>query len=75
MRSLLSSLRAHPGLAEVNPELLESTAQAWIGSGAAWFGVWLGDECIAGWPDENPPDGDALFTPLKLKGITPQLRA
>jgi sigma-B regulation protein RsbU (phosphoserine phosphatase) len=74
MTNLLSTLRALAGLLDVNLDLLEATAQAWMGAGATYFGVWLQGEFIAGWPDEKPPDGDALFAPLKLNGVTPEIR-
>src|SRR5258705_12103382 len=74
MTNLLSTLRALAGLLDVNLDLLEATAHAWMGAGATYFGVWLQGEFIAGWPDETPPDGDALFAPLKLNGVTPEIR-
>ncbi|MEO8610261.1 MAG: PP2C family protein-serine/threonine phosphatase [Chloroflexota bacterium] len=74
MTSLLSTLRAVANLLDVNHDLLQATAQAWIGTGATYFGVWLQGDFIAYWPDAARPDGEALAAPLRLNGLTPELR-
>jgi sigma-B regulation protein RsbU (phosphoserine phosphatase) len=75
MTSLLSTLRALAGLLDVNHDLLEATAQAWLGTGATYFGVWLQGEFVAGWPDEEVPSSEHIAAPLRLNGVTPELRA
>lgn len=74
MTNLLSTLRALAGLLDVKHDLLEATAQAWLGSGATFFGVWLHGEFIAGWPDETVPDTEPVTAILRLNGVTPELR-
>lgn len=74
MGNLLSTLRALAGLLDVNHQLLEDLASAWQATGATFFGVWFQDELVAGWPDEDVPDGDAIKATLRLSGVAAELR-
>jgi phosphoserine phosphatase RsbU/P len=74
MANLLSTLRALAGLLDINHDLLESIAQAWIATGATFFGVWFQDDLVAGWPNEDVPDGDAIKAILRLNGVVAEIR-
>src|SRR5215207_2590901 len=74
MVNLLSTLRALAGLLDINHELLESIARAWIATGATFFGVWFQDELVVGWPNEVVPDGDTIKATLRLNGVVAEIR-
>ncbi len=74
MANLLSTLRALAALLDINHKLLEDIAQAWIMTGATFFGVWFQDDLVTGWPDENVPEGDAIKAVIHLNGVVAELR-
>jgi len=74
MANLLSTLRALSGLLDVNRELLETTARAWLGLGATGFSLWFQEEQVATWPDISLPDGPCITAPLRLSGVSVELR-